>query len=298
MQDLPKIDAHHHLWELAGGNYPWLSNPGGWRTYGDYSAMCHDYLVGDFVADARPHNVVKSVHVQANWNHDDPVGETRWVQAVADEHGFPHAIVAHAALESDDVDAVLASHCEYPNVRGVRHILGHTDDPDGDRVGRPDLTALPAWERGYALLAKYALSFDLQVFPRQMAGAAAVAARHPDVPVAICHTGFPWDRSPEGRAAWRRGMAAFAEMPHTYVKLSGPAMVMIDWTAGSFGDFIHASIDLFGPRRCMFASNVPPDALAKPYGEIYGAFYEWASRYGAEERRWLFHDTAAQFYRI
>ena len=73
---------------------------------------------------------------------------------------------------------------------------------------------------------------------------------------------------------------------------------MPGWTAETFGDFIHTAIDLFGPSRCMFASNVPPDALRKSYDEIYEAFYVWAARYGEDERRSLFHDTAKRFYRL
>ena len=295
---MAKVDPHHHLWDLDSNDYPWLTGPMPWRTYGDYSAICANYLIDDFLRDSRPHNVVKSVHVQANWNLDDPVGETSWVQSLANEHGFPHGIVAFADLSRRDAEQVLAAHCEHANIRGIRQIMGHTDDPDGDRVKRPDHLADPAWERGYALLAKFGLSFDLQVFPRQMESAAAVTGRHSDVPVIVCHTGFPWDRSESGRALWRNGMARLAGLPHVHAKLSGPAMVMRNWTVESFGDFIHETIDLFGPERCMFASNVPPDSLSKSYHEIYAAFYEWAARYTEEERRLMFHDTANRVYRL
>jgi predicted TIM-barrel fold metal-dependent hydrolase len=209
---------------------------------------------------------------------------------VADDHGFPHAIVAHADLADEGVEATLAAHAELDNVRGIRQILGHTDDPELRRTDRPDYPSDPAWQRGYGLLAKFAMSFDLQVFPAQMSAVAAVAGGHPDVPFIVCHTGFPWDRSPQGLEAWRRGMKALAALPHGYAKLSGPGMVMVDWTTEGFAPFIHETIDMFGPARCMFASNVPPDALHKSYDQIYQAFY-------TQQRR-LFHDTAVEAYRI
>ena len=65
-----------------------------------------------------------------------------------------------------------------------------------------------------------------------------------------------------------------------------------------FAPFIHETVDLFGPGRCMFASNVPPDALSQPFDAIYAAFYAWAERYTLAERRALFHDTAARVYRL
>lgn len=298
LRSLPKIDAHHHLWDLEHNDYPWLRESDGPRMYGDYRAMCKNYLVADFLADSAPHAVVKSVHVQANWNCDDPVGETRWCQSVADAHGFPHAIVAYANLAQADVEDLLAAHRESPNVRGIRHILGHTDDPELKRPDRPDYPRDPAWERGYALLAKYDLCFDLQAFPGQMAAVTEVAARHQDVPLIVCHTGFPWDRSPAGLALWRSAMRALADLPHTWAKLSGPGMVMPDWTVEQFAPFIHETIDLFGPSRCMFASNVPPDALRKTYDQILEGFYGFAAAYSADEQKKMFHDTAARVYKI
>ncbi len=298
LRALPKVDPHHHLWDLDTNDYPWLTGPMQWRMYGDYSAIRRNYLIDDYLRDSRPHAVVKSVHVQAMWARDDPVGETRWVQSIANEHGFPHGIVAYADLSREDVEQVLAGHCEYPNTRGIRDVLGHTDDPEGNRVDRPDPLTDPAWKRGYAQLAKHELSFDLQLFPRQMERAAALIARHPEVPVIVCHTGFPWDRSQAGRALWRRGMSALAALPHVHAKLSGLAMVMRSWSAPAFGDYIHETIDRFGPERCMFASNVPPDALSKCYDDIYEAFYQWAARYSGPEQRLMFHDTACRVYRL
>jgi predicted TIM-barrel fold metal-dependent hydrolase len=298
LRALPKIDAHHHLWDLEHNDYPWLREPCEPRIYGDYRAMCRSYLIDDYLADSAPHAVIKSVHVQANWDPTDPVGETRWCQSVANRHGFPHAIVAHADLADTEVERVLAAHAESQNLRGIRQILGHTDDAQLARRDRPDHLHDPAWDRGYALLAKYNLSFDLQVFPPQMAAAAEVVGRHEDVPVVVCHTGFPWDRSESGVAEWRNGMRRLAALPHVHAKLSGPGMVMVDWTAKRFAPFIHETIEMFAPRRCMFASNVPPDALHKTYDQIYAAFYTWAADYSSEEQRHLFHDTAARVYRI
>lgn len=298
LRSLPKIDPHHHLWDLEHNDYPWLRDPHSPRMYGDYRSMCRSYLIDDYRADSEPHNVVKSVHVQANWNPADPVGETRWCQGVADAHGFPHGIVAHADLAASDVEATLAAHRESANMRGVRQILGHTDDPGLARTDRPDYPSDPAWDRGYGLLARYDLSFDLQAFPAQLEPAAAVAARHDGVPLVVCHTGFPWDRSESGIARWRHGMRRLAALPHANAKLSGPGMVMVDWTVETFAPFIHETIDMFGPSRCMFASNVPPDALHKTFDDIYTGFYAWAAQYSVSEQQEMFHDTAARVYRL
>ena len=100
MDNLPIIDPHHHLYDLKSGRYPWLQDEMLDRVFGDYSAIRKDYLIDDFRADIKNQNVVKSVHLQVEYDHNDPVAETRWLQSVADEHGYPNGIVAFADLAS------------------------------------------------------------------------------------------------------------------------------------------------------------------------------------------------------
>ena len=297
LAQIPKVDAHHHLWNLEENPYPWLTSPVEWRTFGDYSPIQKSYLISDYLADAQTHNVVASIHIEATWDrHADPVAETRWVQSVADDHGMIKGIVAYADLTAEDLETTLAAHVESPAVRGIRDTVGFTDDPLGNK--RADRLDHARWANGFALLARYGLSFDLQAYPRQLERVAEIAARHDDVPLVIVHTGFPWDRSREGVADWRRAMKRLAELEHCFAKLSGPQMMTLDWSVDSFREFIDGAIELFGPQRCMFASNVPPDAVRQSYDDIYQAFYQWASSYSESECRAMFHDTAARLYRL
>ena len=99
---------------------------------------------------------------------------------------MPTGIVAFAALNDPDVDALLAAQATHPRVRGIRHIVNWHADPQRT-YGPVDLTVDPQWQAGYALLAKYGLSFDLQCYPGQMQGLVPLIERHPDIPV----IGFP-----------------------------------------------------------------------------------------------------------
>ena len=63
---------------------------------GDYDAIKRDYLPDDYRRDAASHNVLKTVHCEAEWDRDDQVGETAWLTEINARHGMPHAIVAHA----------------------------------------------------------------------------------------------------------------------------------------------------------------------------------------------------------
>jgi predicted TIM-barrel fold metal-dependent hydrolase len=58
------------------------------------------------------------------------------------------------------------------------------------------------------------------------------------------------------------------------------------------------TIDIFGVERCLFASNFPVDRLASGYDAIWRAFDRITADFSGDERRALFHDNAARFYRL
>ncbi|MGH8721351.1 MAG: amidohydrolase family protein, partial [Burkholderiales bacterium] len=58
------------------------------------------------------------------------------------------------------------------------------------------------------------------------------------------------------------------------------------------------AIDLFGPGRCMFASNFPVDGLRVPFGRMFDDFKRMTRDFSGAERRALFHDNAARFYSL
>jgi predicted TIM-barrel fold metal-dependent hydrolase len=70
------------------------------------------------------------------------------------------------------------------------------------------------------------------------------------------------------------------------------------WTVESIRPFVLQTIEAFGVSRCMFASNFPVDKLYSDFDALYAAFREITRSFSAEERRQLFHDTAARYYRL
>ena len=61
-------------------------------------------------------------------------------------------------------------------MRGIGFMLNHIEDePLYCMTDRGDWLQNPQWRKGYALLERYRLSFDLQVYAHQMPAAAALA---------------------------------------------------------------------------------------------------------------------------
>lgn len=298
---LPIIDAHHHLWDLSRGplNYPWLEDPEPHEFFlGEYSSLRRDYLPPDYRRDAAGHNVVKTVHVEAECSREQQVAETRWLTEMNARHGMPNAIVAHAWFHTPNAEEILAQQAEFTLVRGIRSKPVTAKTPLDARPAGPGTMQDPKWLAGFRLLRKFGLSWDLRVPTWHLEEAADVTRAHPDIPVVLNHTGFPWDRSAEGLAMWRRGMRALAACEQVCCKLSCLLLRDGPWSYEANRAIVLETIETFGVERCMFASNFPVDGLRVSYATMFDDFKRMTAGFSARERVALFHDNAARFYRL
>ncbi len=280
MDDLNIVDAHHHLWDLTRNRYPWLSDaPKHSDFLGDYSALRRNYLPEDYRRDAAGFRVIKTVHVEAEMDRANQVGETKWLHEIHDRFG-------------------MAQHCTYKLVRGIRSKPVTAASPRDSVRGQPGTLQDPAWRAGFALLAKHKLSWDLRVPYWHLAEAAEVAREHPDIPIVLNHTGFPWDRSPEGLAAWRAGMTALARCPNVHVKVSELGLLDRPWTVESNREVVLDTVAIFGIERCLFASNFPVAGLFAPYATIVNGMREILGHLPRAQLEAFFAGNALRFYRI
>jgi predicted TIM-barrel fold metal-dependent hydrolase len=294
--DFPIADAHQHFWDPRVNYHPWLCDepPIPFR-YGDYRALRRPYLPADYFADARPHNVVKTVYVETEWDPRDPIGETRYVERLRRETGFPTVMVGQAWLDRGDAAEVLARQAAFPFVRGIRHKPRANPSPaDGAPGGMSDAR----WREGFALLARHGLRFDLQTPWWHLREAAQLARDFPGTQIVLNHTGLPADRSQDGIAGWSRAMAALAQCPNVAVKISGLGVPGHAWSVAANREIVLRTIELFGVERCIFASNFPVDGLCGTFEAIFSGFREIVRGIGADEQRRLFHDNAVRIYSL
>ncbi|MFM7568615.1 MAG: amidohydrolase family protein, partial [Betaproteobacteria bacterium] len=176
--DIPVIDAHHHLWRRT--DLAWLDGPPVPRIFGEYESIRRDYLADEYLQDCSSAGVQRSVYVQTNWPSGHEVEEVRWVQSIADQFGWPHAIVGGADLAAADVGDLLDQQMKSRLLRGVRQQLHWHTNPQYRFASRPDWPRDPAWRRGLGEVRDRGLVFELQVFPSQMGDAADLASAFPD----------------------------------------------------------------------------------------------------------------------
>lgn len=295
----PIVDAHHHLWDLDANYYPWLADrPEEHFFLGDYSALKRNYMPPDYRADAAGLPVVKTVHCEAEWDRDDQVGESRWLSAISARSGMPAAIVAHAWFHTDNSAAVMEAQSRFPLVRGIRSKPVTSLRPDESVKGTAGAMDDPRWREGFARLAEFGFSWDLRVPYWHLYEAAEVVAAHPEIPVVLNHTGFPWDRSDQGLAAWRDAMRVIAGCEHVHLKVSEFGLKDAPWDYDSNARVVHEAIDIFGIDRCMFASNFPVAGLRISFKALVENLERMLSGLPAAQMRAFFHDNAVRFYRL
>jgi predicted TIM-barrel fold metal-dependent hydrolase len=292
------VDPHVHLWDLSHVRYPWLMPPfSDDGPNGSVEPIASDYGLDEYLADAGNWDVRGIVHIDAGAHPDDALKETEWLQEMADARGMPSGIVAFAALESPDLEPLLAAQAAHRNVRGIRHIINWHPDPQRS-YSATDIITSDAWMHGFGLLSRYGLSFDLQAYPGQFAHLAALIARHPDTQVILDHTGMAIPSDEDGWEVWRRGMAALAALPNVAVKISGMGFTWRPWDAAQARPYVLETIDLFGTDRAMFASNFPTDKLFGSFDKHLDTYSAITIGFSEAERAALFAGNANRIYRL
>jgi predicted TIM-barrel fold metal-dependent hydrolase len=161
-----------------------------------------------------------------------------------------------------------------------------------------DVADEPVFRQNFAALADYGLSFDLQVFTPQMAGAARLAADFPRTTFILQHAGMLEELSDSGRAEWRDGMALLAAQPNVVSKLSGLGTFIHRTDAEHIAGIVHQTVALFGADRCLYGSNFPIEKLWTDHATLLAAYRAAVAPYSTDEQVAMLGGTAARVYRI
>ena len=187
----------------------------------------------------------------------------------------------------------------------------------------PHLLLDPGFRAGFACLGPRNLSFDVMVFHPQIPDLMNLARAFPGTSIISNHYGVPLGLGPfagkykEVFVPWRAAVQKLAQCPNVFVKLGGlrkAGIAIPGYTVGEFGQYevqpssaelaqawrpyTETCIEAFGPDRCMFESNFPPEKVVCNYACIWNAFKRATTGYSATERAALFSGTAAHAYRL
>ena len=282
------VDAHVHLWDVNMGwyHFPTVENDFG---LGDVSTFPARFLLDDYLAALSAVDIPKFVHVNATATPQSAANETSWLAELAAARGFPSAIIGTVDMAAtlSSIGRILDREMETPLYRGIR-LIGGLDYESGAALGL------------LTLLEERNLVYDAVAHPGGgIAAVAKAAARYPGLPFAIEHSGWPLQAAdPQHWALWKSEMAELAALPNAYCKLSGLGMTYHRTAPEVFRRYWNYCIEVFGPQRCMFASNFPVDSLYGSFDDLLAAFELVATSLPPDDQAMLFGGTAEQFYRI
>lgn len=287
------IDAHHHLWDIEKHHYPWLAAKGEVRFFGQPDAIRKNYLVTDFSQDHQ-HRIAKSVHIQVGISPELRLQETQWLQQCSQQTQglFPAKAVVEIDMLSDDIEQQIVAQKCHSITQGVRHIIGKS--PEENKT-LPKFSQ-QKWLYAFQLLAKYDLSFDLQLTEEFYEDVYTTLLQVPELKVAICHLASPWVQSNAGFDNWVKYMRCFASLPNCYMKISGFSMFNHKFEPSRFFQYAHKAIDIFSSKRCMLGSNFPVDKLYIDYQELLQHWQTLIGNYPTEQQLDIASKTAESFY--
>ena len=297
---LPIVDAHHHFWSMSNP-HPWLTDlPRIPFRYGDYSSICKDFLPADYDAACGTHRVVRHVVMEGEWTPTDPLGEARWMHALAQGCGRPHAMAAQIWLDRADAEALMQSYASAPLqgfVRSVRHKPRCARREDyRSNWAEPGSMRCRNWRDGYARLGGHGLMFELQAPWWHMAEAVELANDFPRTLIIVNHAGLPAQRDGETLRLWRKNMAMLADCPNVRMKISGLGVRDQPWSAAQQAPVVTALLADYGVERCLLASNYPVDGVVVRLDALWDGFKQLTRQLHPEQRLALFCDNAVNLY--
>jgi L-fuconolactonase len=276
------VDAHHHVWDLAVRDQPWIAGP-------PMAAIRRSFCVGDLRPSALAAGVTATVLVQTV----TVAAETPEMLAIAAADPLVAGVVGWTDLTSPEISDELARLAAGPGGRhlvGIRHQV--QGEPDPDWLRRPDVI------RGLRAVAAAGLCYDLVVLPHQIAAASYAATEVPGLTLILDHAGKPPIGSGE-LAAWRAAISAFAARPNTACKLSGLVTEAPSGAPpGAFSPVADVIFEAFGPQRVMFGSDWPVCLLARDYAGVVELAELLAASLSDAERSAVFSSTAVRLYWI
>lgn len=271
-----RIDAHHHLWTLARGDYGWLTP--------ELAPIYRDFRLSDLTPHLAAAAIEGTILVQAAATE----AETMFLLDIAENAEVVRGVVGWTDFDAADGVARIEALAARNLLVGLRPMV--QDIADDDWLLSPALAPL------LAAMARAGLVFDALVLPRHLPKLLRVVGHHPDLQFVLDHCAKP--RLATGEiASWQRDIALLAEQPNIVCKLSGLVTEAApDWRISDLRPAVDHVVTCFGPQRMLWGSDWPVVDLAGGYARWFAAAETLLADRSAGEKADIFGGNAARVY--
>ena len=273
-----RIDAHQHFWELARGDYGWLTPA--------LAPLMRDFTPGDLEPLLAEAGVEATVLVQAAPTE----AETDFLLGLASRTPFVAGVVGWVDFDAPEAPHKIGLLAARAKLVGLRPMIQDLDDDQW--MLKRSLT--PA----FGAMIAHGLAFDALVKPRHLRTLLEFAARHPDLRIVIDHGAKP-DIAAGVLEPWASGIRLLARETAVRCKLSG---LLTEATPGASASdlrpYVDTLLDAFGPQRLMWGSDWPVLNLNGDYASWRAQSLVAIGGRRAEDQELILGGVASEFYRL
>jgi len=272
------LDAHHHLWAIARGDYGWMSP--------DLTALYRDFGPEDLRPLLEAAGVTRTVLVQAA----ETEAETDFLLEIAARTDWIAGVVGWIDMFGDGFATRLDHYAARPKWVGLRPMLQEYE---------PDRIRDPHFRESLAEVARRRIPFDILTFPRHLPDMIAAVQAAPGLHAIIDHISKP-DMTRGVDDGWRDGIRALAAVPGMHCKISGfVTEAGPDWSVERIRPFVDVVADAFGPERLVFGSDWPVCTMAADYAQVVDAAQQLLrARFGGDDMQQIMETNGLRFYRL
>ena len=272
------IDTHQHFWNYDPKTHDWINE--------EMKVIRKDFLPADLAPILKENNVDGCIAVQA----DQTDAETQILIREANQNSFIKGVVGWVDLNSNEIEAALASYTDTKVLKGFRHIL--QAEPKGFMLA-------PSFKKGIDALAKYNYTYDLLIYASQLKEAKEFISNHKEQPIVIDHLAKPNIKEGEWES-WKKDINEIAQYRNVYCKISGMATEANwnSWTLDTLKPYIDSAVEAFGTDRIMFGSDWPVCLLASSYSKWLETLQNYFNTFSIDEQASFFANNAIKFYKL
>ncbi|UTW46563.1 amidohydrolase family protein [bacterium SCSIO 12696] len=272
------IDSHQHFWQIARGDYGWLTE--------DLGPIYRDFLPADLAPMLADASIKKTILVQAA----DSEAETQFMLGLAEQTDFIAGVVGWVDMAASDAAECIGELAQNPYLKGIRPMI--QDIADDDWMLRAEL------DSAFNALLDNKLSFDALVLPRHLPNLLTLLKRYPTLRTVVDHGAKP-DIANDSSSQWQADIAAIAEHTQAYCKVSGLVTEAGERTAKEhlqpYFDHLYNS---FGGDRLMWGSDWPVLNLSMDYSDWRALSLALMAELPEHEQQQLLGKNAAVFYQL
>jgi L-fuconolactonase len=278
-----RIDAHHHVWDLAARDQPWM-------VADTMAPIRRSFGIDEYAAEAQSNGIDSSVVVQTVAD----ITETEELLDLAAASTLVAGVVGWVDVGAPDVGDQLDRLLERPSgswLVSIRSLVQY--EPDPAWLARPAVLA------GLREVAQRDLCNDILVLPHQLGTVVNATRAVPESRFVLDHLAKPPIAAGDWQP-WADELAELAQQRNVSAKISG-LVTEADWstwTPGNIRPYVDHALSVFGPDRLIFGTDWPVCTLAASYRRIVDLAEHFIGELSTDEQDAVLGANATKIYSL